>query len=204
MDKINILNNNTKLNGKRVLLRVDFNVPLNNGSITEDSRILKVLPTIKFLINNKAKIIIISHIGRPKGKIISSLTLEPIAKKLSKLLNKNVIFLNDVIGNQIVEKSKNICNGEVLLLENLRFHKEEELNSKHFAKELSKIGDIYVNEAFSCSHRAHASISEITNHINSYAGHQLIKEVNTINMLTNEASKPVSCIIGGGRKFLLK
>ena len=199
MDKINILNNNTKLNGKRVLLRVDFNVPLNNGSITEDSRILKVLPTIKFLINNKAKIIIISHIGRPKGKIISSLTLEPIAKKLSKLLNKNVIFLNDVIGNQIVEKSKNICNGEVLLLENLRFHKEEELNSKHFAKELSKIGDIYVNEAFSCSHRAHASISEITNHINSYAGHQLIKEVNTINMLTNEASKPVSCIIGGAK-----
>ncbi|MDC6465609.1 phosphoglycerate kinase [Pelagibacteraceae bacterium] len=199
MAKINLLNNNIKLSGKRVLLRVDFNVPLNNGSITEDSRILKVLPTIKFLINSKAKVIIISHIGRPKGKIISSLTLEPIAKKLSKLLSKNVIFLNEVIGTKIIEKSKKISNGEILLLENLRFHKEEELNSKYFAKELSKIGEIYVNEAFSCSHRAHASVSEITNHMNSFAGQQLIKEISTIKMLTDEASKPVSCIIGGSK-----
>jgi len=137
MARINHLDNNLKLEGKRVLLRVDFNVPLNNGSITEDSRIQKVLPTIKFLINNKAKIIIISHIGRPKGKTISNLTLEPIAKKLSDLLNQKVIFLNKVIGTQVIEKSKNIANGEILLLENLRFHKEEESNSKYFAKELS-------------------------------------------------------------------
>ena len=199
MAKINHLDNNLKLEGKRVLLRVDFNVPLNNGSITEASRIQKVLPTIKFLIDNKAKIIIISHIGRPKGKIISDLTLEPIAKKLSNLLNQNVIFLNEVIGPKVIEKSKKISNGEILLLENLRFHKEEELNSKDFAKELSKIGDIYVNEAFSCSHRAHASVSEITNHINSFAGQQLIKEINTIKMLTDDAKKPVSCIIGGSK-----
>jgi phosphoglycerate kinase len=199
MAKINHLDNNLKLEGKRVLLRVDFNVPLNKGSITEDSRIQKVLPTIKFLIDNKSKIIIISHVGRPKGKIVSDLTLEPIAKKLSDLLAQNVIFLNEVIGKKVIKKSKNIKNGEILLLENLRFHKEEESNSKQFAQELSKNGDIYVNEAFSCSHRAHASVSEITKHIKSYAGQQLIKEINTIKMLTDDAKKPVSCIIGGSK-----
>ena len=199
MAKINHLDKILKLEGKRVLLRVDFNVPLSNGSITEASRIQKVLPTIKFLIENKAKIVIISHVGRPKGQIVPSLTLEPIAKKLSILLDQKVIFLNEIIGPKVIEKSKKISNGEILLLENLRFNKEEEENSKNFAKELSKIGDIYVNEAFSCSHRAHASVSEITNHINSFAGLQLIKEINTIKMLTNAAAKPVSCIIGGSK-----
>ena len=140
MVKINHLDKKLKLEGQRVLLRVDFNVPLNNGSITEASRIKKVLPTIKFLIDNKAKIIIISHIGRPKGKTVPNLTLEPIAKKLSGLLIQKVFFLNEVIGLKVVEKSKKISNGEVLLLENLRFHKEEESNSEIFAKELSKIG----------------------------------------------------------------
>ena len=199
MSKINHLDNNLKLEGKKVLLRVDFNVPLDNGSITEDSRIQKVLPTIKFLIDNKAKVIIISHVGRPEGKTIPQLTLKPIAKKLSNLLKQKVIFLNEVIGPKVLDEAKKISNGEVLLLENLRFHKEEELNSKLFAKELSKIGDIYINEAFSCSHRAHASVAEITNHIKSFAGHQLIKEINTIKMLTGAASKPVSCIIGGSK-----
>jgi phosphoglycerate kinase len=199
MAKINHLDNNLKLEGKRVLLRVDFNVPLNNGSITEASRIKKVLPTIKFLINNKAKIIIISHVGRPMGKTVPTLTLEPIAKKLSDLLKQKVIFLNEVVGPKVVEKSKKISNGEVLLLENLRFYKEEESNSENFAKELSKVGDIYVNEAFSCSHRAHASVSKITNYINSFAGHQLIEEINTIKMLTEGPKKPVSCIIGGSK-----
>ena len=199
MAKINHLDNNVKLEGKRVLLRVDFNVPLNNGSITESSRIKKVIPTIKFLIDKKAKIIIISHVGRPKGKIVPSLTLEPIAKKLSNLLNQKVVFCNEVIGPKVIEKSKKISNCSILLLENLRFHKEEEENSKHFAKELSKIGDIYVNEAFSCSHRAHASVSEITNHINSFAGQQLIKEINAIKMLTDTTDKPVSCIVGGSK-----
>ena len=199
MPKINHLDINLKLKDKRVLLRVDFNVPLDNGSVTEDSRIQKVLPTIKFLIDNKAKTIIISHIGRPKGKTVPDLTLKPIAKKLSDLLDQEVIFLNEIVGLKVIEKSKKISNGEVLLLENLRFNKKEELNDKHFAKELSKIGDIYVNEAFSCSHRSHASVSEITNHINSFAGQQLIKEINTIKMLTDNTNKPVSCIIGGSK-----
>jgi len=199
MAKINHLNNNFKFEGKRILLRVDFNVPLNNGSITEASRIEKVLPTIKFLVNKKAKIIIISHMGRPKGKINPSLTLEPIAKKLKNLLNQNVIFLNETIGTKAIKESKKISNGEILLLENLRFHKEEELNSKYFAKELAKNGDIYINEAFSCSHRAHASVSEITNHINSFAGKQLIQEIDIIKMLTSGSKRPVSCIIGGSK-----
>jgi phosphoglycerate kinase len=199
MHKVNHLDNNIKLEGKRVLIRTDFNVPLNNGSITESSRIEKVLPTIKFLIDSKAKIIIISHIGRPGGNNVPNLSLEPIAKKLKNLLNKNVFFLDKTVGLEVVEKSKKISNGDILLLENLRFHKEEELNSKNFAKELSKNGDIFINEAFSCSHRAHASVSEITKYIKSYAGKQLIEEVNSIKMLTDNSKKPVSCIIGGSK-----
>ena len=121
MAKINHLHNNLKLKGKRVLLRVDFNVPLNNGSVTESSRIQKVLPTLKFLIENKAKIIIISHVGRPKGKTVPSLTLKPISKKLENLLDQKVFFLNKVIGSKVIEESKKLSNGEILLLENLMF-----------------------------------------------------------------------------------
>jgi len=199
MVKINKLDENINIEGKRVLLRVDFNVPINDGSITEDSRIEKVLPTIKFLINKKAKIIIIAHLGRPKGKIVPELTLKPIAKKLSYYLNQEVIFLNESIGSLAIQNSKKIPDGKVMLLENIRFHKEEELNSVPFAKELSKIGDIYINEAFPCSHRAHASVCEITKHINSFAGKQLLEEVNVIKMLTNNSKKPTTCIIGGSK-----
>jgi len=199
MVKINILHSKLNLEGKRVLLRVDFNVPINNDLVTEASRIEKVLPTLNFLIKKKSKIIIISHVGRPKGKIVPELSLKPISRKLSNLLNKNVIFSNETVGSEVIEKSKKISNGEILLLENLRFHNEEELNSKKFAHELSKIGDIYVNEAFSCSHRPHTSVSEITNYIKSYAGLQLIEEMNTIKMMTDSANKPVSCIIGGSK-----
>ena len=199
MLKIKQLDNNQNIEEKRVLLRVDFNVPLNDGSITETSRIQKVLPTIRSLIKKKAKIVIISHLGRPEGKLIPELTLKPIAKKLSKYLNQNVFFSDKSIGKNVIEKSKEIPNGGVLLLENLRFCKEEELNSESFAKELSKNGDIYVNEAFSCSHRAHASVSEITKHIDSYSGNMLLEEVNFIQMLTDSAKKPVACIIGGSK-----
>ena len=199
MLKIKQLDNNQNIEGKRVLLRVDFNVPLNNGSISETSRIQKVLPTIRSLIDKKAKIIIISHLGRPKGKKVPKLTLKPIAKKLSNYLNQSVFFLDKNIGENIIKKTKEISNGQVLLLENLRFSKEEELNSASFAKELSKNGDIYVNEAFSCSHRAHASVSEITKYIDSYAGKMLMEEVHFIKMLTSSAKKPVTCIIGGSK-----
>jgi len=199
MVKINQLDENLNIEGKRVLLRVDFNVPINDGSITENSRIEKVLPTIKFLINKKAKIIIIAHLGRPRKKIVPELTQRPIAKKLSNYLNQDVLFLNVSIGSLVIENSKKIPNGKIILLENIRFHKEEELNSVSFAKELSKIGDIYINEAFPCSHRAHTSVYEITKHINSFAGKQLLEEVNIIKMLTDNAKKPITCIIGGSK-----
>jgi phosphoglycerate kinase len=199
MIKINKLDESLSIEGKRALLRVDFNVPINDGSITEDSRIEKVLPTIKFLINKKAKIIIIAHLGRPKGKIVPGLTLKPIAKKLSNYLDQDVIFLNESIGSLAIQNSKKIPNGKIMLLENIRFHKEEELNSVSFAKELSKIGDIYINEAFPCSHRAHASVCEITKHIDSFAGKQLLEEISAIKMLTDNAKKPTTCIIGGSK-----
>jgi len=197
MDKINYLDNSLQLEGKRVLLRVDFNVPINNGIITELSRIEKVLPTINFLIKKKAKIIIISHVGRPNGKIVINLSLKPIAEKLSTLINKNIFFLKEFIESTTIEKSKNISNGEVMMLENLRFNKEEELNEECFAKKLSKLGDIYVNEAFSCSHRDHASISKITDYIKPFAGTELMKEINSIYMLTDSAKKRLTCIMGG-------
>ncbi|MBO6493157.1 MAG: phosphoglycerate kinase [Pelagibacteraceae bacterium] len=199
MIKINELDENLNIEGKRALLRVDFNVPINDGTITEDSRIEKVLPTIKFLINKKAKIIIIAHLGRPKGKIVPELTLKPIAKKLSNYLNQDVAFLNESIGSLAIQNSKKIPNGKIMLLENIRFHKEEELNSVSFAKELSKIGDIYINEAFPCSHRTHASVCEITKHIDSFAGKQLLEEISAIKMLTDNAKKPTTCIIGGSK-----
>jgi len=199
MVKINKLDENLNIEGKRVLLRVDFNVPINDGTITEDSRIEKVLPTIKFLINKKAKIIIIAHLGRPKGKIVPELTLKPIAKKLSDCLNQDVAFLNESIGSLAIQNSKKIPNGKIMLLENIRFHKGEELNSVFFAKELSKIGDIYINEAFPCSHRTHASVCEITKHIDSFAGKQLLEEISAIKMLTDNAKKPITCIIGGSK-----
>ena len=140
-----------------------------------------------------------SFFGRPKGKIDQNLSLKTIAYVLENLINSKVHFTNESYGSSATEKSKKINPGEVLLLENIRFNKEEELNTASFAKKLSELGDIYVNEAFSCSHRAHASVCEITNHIDSYAGRLLKEEVNMIKMLTDKAKKPVACIIGGAK-----
>ena len=199
MSKLKALDENLNLTDKRIILRVDLNVPILEGKVIDKSRINKVIPIIKELTNKKAKIILISHLGRPKGKINEKLSLKPIKPILENLLNCKVYFSDKSYGSIVVEKSKKIKSGEVLLLENIRFNKEEEENEAIFAKELSKAGDIYINEALSCSHRAHASVSEITKHINSYAGKLLSEEVNVINMLTNKPEKPVSCIIGGSK-----
>ena len=199
MGKLKALDKNLNLTDKRIILRVDLNVPMQEGKITDKSRISKVIPVIKEFTNKKAKVILISHLGRPKGKIDEKLSLKPIAPVLENLLNSKVYFSNNNYGPATIEKSKKIKPGEVLLLENIRFNKEEETNEKAFAKELAKVGDIYVNEAFSCSHRAHTSVCEITKHIDSYAGKLLLEEVNSINILTNAAEKPVSCIIGGSK-----
>ena len=199
MGKLKALDENLNLNNKRIILRVDLNVPIKEGKVTDKSRINKIIPIIKKFISKKAKVILISHLGRPKGKTDKKLSLKPIAPILEDLLNSKIYFSKESCGPIAVEKSNKIKSGEVLLLENIRFNKAEESNEENFARELSKIGDIYVNEAFSCSHRKHASVCEITKYIDSYAGKLLLEEVNAINILTNKAKKPISCIIGGSK-----
>ena len=187
------------LSGKKILLRLDLNVPLKNGKITDTTRIDKILPTLNFLIKQKCKIIILSHVGRPKGKIIKELSLKPIGEDLEKKLNVNV---------KLITKSINLINNkdyfdrfdhEIIILENIRFYAEEEENDFEFAKNLAGLGDIYVNDAFSCSHRLHASIYQITKFLPSFSGLQLDLEVNALNKITVEITKPITCIIGGSK-----
>ena len=199
MGKLKALGEKVNINGKRILVRVDLNVPIKDKKVTDDSRIKKIIPILKELILRNSKIILISHLGRPKGKYDKKLSLEPVSHILEKLLNTKVYFSSEIVGLTIFEKSNKINSGEVLLIENIRFHKDEELNGSLFAKELSKLGDIYINEAFSSSHRAHASVCEITNHMDSYAGKLLIEEVNVINTLNESTKIPISCIIGGSK-----
>jgi len=185
--------------GKKVLLRVDLNVPMKNGAITESSRIEKIIPTIKLLIEKNAKIIILSHIGRPKGKVIKGMTLKPISKKLASLLDRKVIFYKNVINENTLSEINKIKNASIIMLENIRFNKGEESNDIEFSKKLSNLGDIYVNDAFSCSHRSHASVEGITKYIPSYFGLQIKEEVDALNKITSEIKKPVTLIIGGSK-----
>ena len=194
-----ITNNNLDLKGKKVLLRVDLNVPMKNGAITETSRIEKIIPTIKLLLKKEAKIIIMSHIGRPKGKVVNGMSLKPISEKLSILLNKNVFFNEDLISENTLLEINKIPNGSILMLENIRFNEGEETNDTEFSKKISKLGDIYVNDAFSCSHRSHASVEGITRYIPSYFGLQITEEINALKKITSEIEKPVSLIIGGSK-----
>ena len=145
----NILNKNLDLNGKKVLLRVDLNVPMKNGAITETSRIEKIIPTINLLLEKQAKIIIISHIGRPKGKVVGGMSLKPISEKLSFLLKKEVLFNKEVINENTPFEINKISNASIIMLENIRFNEGEESNDREFAKKISTLGDIYVNDAFS-------------------------------------------------------
>ncbi len=194
-----LLNKNLELKGKKVIVRVDLNVPMKNRTITETSRIKKILPTLKLLIEKEAKIIILSHIGRPKGKIISEMSLEPISKKLSQYLNKEVLFNKNQISENTVSEINKISNGSVMMLENIRFNEGEETNNEEFSKKISNLGDIYINDAFSCSHRPHASIEGITKHIPSYFGLQIMEEINALKKITSEIKKPVTLIIGGSK-----
>ena len=187
------------LNQKRVLLRLDLNVPLFNGKITDTTRIDKILPTIKFLLKNNTKIIILSHVGRPKGKVVNELSLEPICESLKDKLNQNIKFISKNV-NEV--KSSDLFDSydeKIVILENLRFYEEEEKNDNGFAKHLASLADIYVNDAFSCSHRAHASIFEITKFIPSYAGLQLNLEIDALTKITSEIQRPITCIIGGSK-----
>ncbi len=195
----NILNRNLDLKGKKVLLRVDLNVPMKNGAITETSRIEKIIPTINLLVEKQAKIIIMSHIGRPKGKVVEEMSLKPISEKLSFLLKKKVLFNKDVINENTLLEINKISNGSIIMLENIRFNEGEETNDKEFSKKMSILGDIYINDAFSCSHRSHASVEGITKYIPSYFGLQITEEINALKKLTSEIKEPVSLIIGGSK-----
>ena len=195
----NISNQNIIFKDKKVLLRVDLNVPMKNGSITETSRIEKIIPTIKMLIEKEAKIIILSHIGRPKGKIVKELSLEPISKKLSSILNKEVLFNKKAINDITNFDLNKIQRGSLLMLENIRFNQGEEANDMQFSKKLSSLGDIFVNDAFSCSHRSHSSIEGIAKHIPSYYGLQITQEIQALKKITSEIKKPVTLIIGGSK-----
>ena len=195
----NILDQNLVFKDKKVLLRVDLNVPMKNRAITETSRIEKIIPTIKLLIEKQAKIIVLSHIGRPKGKIVKEMSLEPISKKLADLLNKEVLFNKNTINENTLSEVKKIPNGSIMMLENIRFNEGEESNDSKFSKKLSNLGDIYVNDAFSCSHRAHASIEGITKYIPSYFGLQITEEINALKKITSEIKRPVTLIIGGSK-----
>ena len=187
------------LSEKRVLLRLDLNVPLKNGIITDHTRIDKVLPVINFLIKKKSKIIVISHVGRPKGKINKDLSLRPICENLEKKINQKVNLIKDDILKLKRDDLFNDSKEQVIFLENIRFYEEEELNDTSFSKHLSKLADIFVNDAFSCSHRAHASVSKITKFLPSYAGLQLETEIKALKKVTIDIKKPITCIIGGSK-----
>ena len=193
------IENIESIENKSVILRLDLNVPIKNGKITDTNRIDKVIPTLEFLLKKKARIIIISHVGRPKGKIVKELSLDLVSLYIKGKLKKEISLLKDNIFNLNKEDIFKNSNDDLVLLENIRFYPEEEANDDKFSKKLASLGEIYVNDAFSCSHRDHASVSRITKHIPSYSGIQINAEVNALNKITSEIKKPITCIIGGSK-----
>ena len=184
---------------KRILLRLDLNVPLKNGIITDQTRIDKIIPVINFLIEKKSKILVVSHIGRPEGKVNKELSLKPVCKNLEKKINKKINLIEKNIFDLSKKDLFKYPNEQIAFLENIRFYKEEEENNENFSKHLAKLADIFVNDAFSCSHRAHASVCKIAKFLPSYAGLQLETEINALKKVTSNIKKPVSCIIGGSK-----
>jgi len=186
--------------GKRVLVRVDLNVPLDKtGAITDDTRIRAVLPTIQYLIDNKARLILCSHLGRPDGKVVEELRLAPVAKRLSELLGSPVEMAPDCVGPEVEEAVARLKKGGVLLLENLRFHAEEEKNDPGFAQALARLADIYVNDAFGTAHRKHASTVGVAEHLPSVAGFLMEKEIDIMDKALNNPARPFTAIIGGAK-----
>ncbi len=187
------------LSQKKVLLRLDLNVPLKDGLVVDETRINKIIPVINFLIEKKSKIIIISHVGRPKGKVDKILSLKPICENLEKKIKKKIKLISENIFKLKKDDLFQDPDDQIVFLENIRFYKEEEENDTSFAKNLANFADFYVNDAFSCSHRAHASISKITNFIPSFAGLQLETEINALKKVTTNIKRPITCIIGGSK-----
>ncbi|MGB5595016.1 MAG: phosphoglycerate kinase [Crocosphaera sp.] len=188
------------LAGKRVLVRVDFNVPFDNGTISDDTRIRAALPTIKELVSKGAKVILCSHMGRPKGKVVPSMSLAPVAARLSELLGQDVTMCDDCVGESVTAAIGKLENGQVALLENLRFHKEEEGNDPEFAKQLATNADLYVNDAFGTAHRAHASTEGVTHYLSpSVAGYLIEKELQYLQAAIENPQRPLAAIIGGSK-----
>lgn len=190
----------SELSGKRVLVRVDFNVPIDNGSITDDTRIRAALPTIQDLTSKGAKVILTSHFGRPKGKVNESMRLTPVAARLSELLGKPVKKCDDCIGDEVAQAVSEMQDGDVALLENVRFYAEEEDNDPEFAKKLASVADLYVNDAFGTAHRAHASTEGVTHYLNpSVAGSLIEKELKFLQGAIEEPQRPLAAIVGGSK-----
>jgi phosphoglycerate kinase len=188
-----------ELIGKRVLVRVDFNVPMDKAKvITDDTRIKESLPTIKYLVDKGAKVILVSHLGRPKG-ITEDLRMDPVAKKLEELLKKKVLKLNDSVGQEVEQAISKLNNGDVCLLENIRFYKEEEANDEQFARKLADLADIYVNDAFGTAHRAHASTAGVAAFLPAYCGFLIQKELDIMGKALTDPKRPFVAIIGGAK-----
>ena len=187
------------LTGKTVLLRADYNVPVEDGKITDDYRITQSLPTINYLLKQHVKLIICSHLGRPKGPKDLDASLFPVAKRLQQLLDRPVEFATDCVGEPAAKAAKNLKPGDVLLLENLRFHPEEEANDDAFAAQLASLADVFVQDGFGVVHRAHASTDAVTRHLPSVAGLLLAKEVDTITTVMEQPERPLMAVIGGAK-----
>ncbi|HEY8530021.1 MAG TPA: phosphoglycerate kinase [Paenibacillaceae bacterium] len=185
--------------GKRVFVRVDFNVPLENGKITDDTRIRETLPTIRHLMERGAKIILASHLGRPKGKVVEELRLTPVAERLSELLGKPVQKADEAIGDAVKAKVAALKDGDVLLLENVRFYPGEEANDPELAKAFAELADLYVNDAFGAAHRAHASTEGIARYLPAVAGLLMEKEITVLGRALNNPDRPLTAIIGGAK-----
>jgi phosphoglycerate kinase len=186
--------------GKRVLLRVDYNVPLDEAmKITDDTRIQKSIPTIRYLIEKGAKVILMSHLGRPKGQVVDKYRLDSVAKRLGELLSKNVLKLNEVYSERVLQAANSLADGEVMMIDNLRFDPREEKNDPEFSRMLASLGDIYVNDAFGAAHRAHASVEGVTKYLPAYAGFLMESEINSLYPLLESPGRPFIAILGGSK-----
>jgi len=198
MDRLVI--DDLELNGKRVLTRVDFNVPIKDGKVVDDTRIQAAVPTIKKIVSDGGRLILMSHLGRPKGEVDKQLSLKPVAARLGELIDKKVKMAGDCVGPGVQKMVEGLANGDILLLENTRFHKEETANDPEFAKQLAESGEVFVNDAFGAVHRAHASTVGITKHLKeSAAGYLLQSEVENLTRLLEDPEKPFVVILGGAK-----
>ena len=188
------------LANKRVLVRVDFNVPVKDSTVTDDTRIRAALPTLKYILEQPGtSLVLMTHLGRPKGERKMEFTLKPVADRLQELIGRTVKFANDCVGSDVEQQAKNLQAGEILLLENVRFHKEETDNEADFAKQLASLGDVYVNDAFGTAHRAHASTEGVAHHLNAYAGYLIEKEINFFEPVLKNPQQPFVAVIGGAK-----